>query len=84
MAASGLLYRKPHTLRHTYASLLLAQGVSTVYVKEQLGHYSIQVTVDLYGHRLPQATRFVDQLDCLAPIVTPASPTLQVVVAGEQ
>ena len=74
MAASGLRYRKPHTLRHTYASLLLAQGVSMVYVKEQLGHHSIQITVDLYGHRLPQATRFVDQLDCLPSDITPTLP----------
>ena len=72
---AGLRYRKPHTLRHTYASLLLAQGVSMVYVKEQLGHHSIQITVDLYGHRLPQATRFVDQLDYLPSDVTPTLPS---------
>jgi len=39
-----------HDLRHTFASLLLQQGESPVYVKEQMGHSSIQVTVDLYGH----------------------------------
>jgi len=31
MQARGLSYRKPHTLRHTYASLLLADGVSMTY-----------------------------------------------------
>jgi len=40
---------KLHGLRHTYASLLLSKGVSPVYVKEQLGHHSIQITVDIYG-----------------------------------
>jgi integrase len=32
MVASGLPYRKPPNLRHTYASLLLAKGVSITYV----------------------------------------------------
>jgi hypothetical protein len=52
------------TLRHTFASLLLQQGESPVYVKEQMGHSSIQVTVDLYGHLIPGGNRqAVDRLD---------------------
>jgi integrase len=39
-----------HTLRHTYASLLINQGESIKYVSKQLGHASIQITADLYGH----------------------------------
>ena len=46
-----------HDLRHTFASLLLQQGESVVYVKEQLGHGSIQITVDTYGHLIPGANR---------------------------
>ncbi len=42
-----------HTLRHTYASLLIMRGENLAYIKEQLGHSSIQVTVDLYGHLIP-------------------------------
>ena len=42
-----------HDTRHTYASLLLRMGESLVYVKEQLGHSSIQITVDTYGHLDP-------------------------------
>jgi integrase len=42
-----------HDLRHTFASLLLSQGKSPAYVKEQMGHSSIQVTVDIYGHLIP-------------------------------
>jgi hypothetical protein len=35
-----------------------------VYVKEQMGHSSIQVTVDIYGHLIPGANvSFVDKLD---------------------
>jgi len=39
----------PHGLRHTFASLLLQEGESPHYVKEQLGHASITLTVDTYG-----------------------------------
>jgi integrase len=41
----------------TFATLLLMQGQSPVYVKEQLGHSSIKVTVDIYGHWIPGANR---------------------------
>jgi integrase len=41
--------------RHTYASLLLRRGVPIAYVSRQLGHSSIQVTVDLDGHFVPGA-----------------------------
>lgn len=43
------LHFTPHCLRHTYASLMLQQGESPAYVQRQLGHASIQLTVDTYG-----------------------------------
>jgi integrase len=46
-----------HDARHTYASLMLRRGVPPAYVSRQLGHSSIQVTVDLYGHFIPGADR---------------------------
>ena len=53
-----------HDLRHTFGSLLIQSGASIVYVKEQMGHSSIQVTVDTYGHLIPGANvSFVDRLD---------------------
>jgi integrase len=53
-----------HDLRHTYASLLLQQGESPAYVKEQMGHSSIKITVDTYGHLIPGSNRqAVDRLD---------------------
>ena len=42
-----------HDIRHTYASLLLQAGESMVYVKEQMGHSAIKMTVDVYGHLIP-------------------------------
>jgi len=53
-----------HDLRHTFASRLLQNGESVVYVKDQLGHHSIKVTVDVYGHLVPGANKAaVDRLD---------------------
>jgi integrase len=40
-----------------YASWLIANGESLVYVKEQLGHHFIQITVDTYGHLILGANR---------------------------
>jgi integrase len=48
-----LRVRNPHDLRHTYASILLMANKSPAYVKEQLGHSSIMMTVDIYGHWIP-------------------------------
>jgi len=51
-------------LRHTYASLLMQDGVSLAYIRDQLGHHSIKVTVDIYGHLAPQGDKAaVDGLD---------------------
>src|SRR5437016_6260982 len=44
-----------HDLRHFFASLLISQGLSPKYVCDQLGHSSIQVTFDTYGHLFPKA-----------------------------
>lgn len=53
-----------HDLRHTYASLLIQDNRSLAYIKDQLGHHSIQVTVDIYGHLVPGANKeVVDSLD---------------------
>ncbi|MEV0398855.1 tyrosine-type recombinase/integrase [Actinoallomurus sp. NPDC050550] len=42
-----------HTLRHTYASLQIAAGTSLTALQRRMGHGSIQVTSDIYGHLLP-------------------------------
>ena len=53
--------------------LLFQQGESLAYVKEQMGHHSIQVTVDIYGHLVPGGNKTtVDRLDDLA---VPSSAT---------
>ena len=46
-----------HVTRHTFASLLIQQGESLAYVRDLMGHSSIQVTVDYYGHLVPGGNR---------------------------
>jgi integrase len=46
-----------HDLRHTYASLAIQRGVPLLTVSRQLGHSSIAITADIYGHLVPDATR---------------------------
>ncbi|MEI6127738.1 MAG: site-specific integrase [Pseudomonadota bacterium] len=61
---AGLRRIRIHDMRHTFASILLAQGEPLPYVRDQLGHHSIQITVDTYGHMIPGANRSaVDKLD---------------------
>jgi integrase len=51
--AARIRVRNPHDLRHTYATLLLMDHYSPAYVQKQLGHSSISITVDVYGHWIP-------------------------------
>ena len=46
-----------HDLRHSCATLLLAQGVPLVVVRDTLGHTQISTTADIYGHVLPETHR---------------------------
>jgi len=49
---AGLGHWHPHELRHSGASLSLAQGTPLYVVSEVLGHASIAITKDVYGHLL--------------------------------
>ncbi len=42
-----------HECRHTFASLMIAAGVNAKALQTFMGHSSIQVTFDLYGHLMP-------------------------------
>ncbi len=51
--AAGLPKIRLHDLRHTHASLALRAGVHPKVVSERLGHSSISITMDTYGHAIP-------------------------------
>jgi integrase len=57
LTKAGIRRIRLHDLRHTYASLLIQQRESLAYVRDQMGHCSIKVTVDTYGHLVPGANR---------------------------
>jgi integrase len=44
-----------HGLRHTHASILLASGLPVLTVSKRLGHSKASMTLDIYGHLLPNA-----------------------------
>lgn len=47
---AGLQPLRFHDLRHTHAALLIAQGEHPKVIQSRLGHSSIRVTLDTYGH----------------------------------
>jgi integrase len=42
-----------HEARHTFASLMIAAGVNAKALSTFMGHHSIVITLDLYGHLMP-------------------------------
>lgn len=64
--ATGLPYRKPHAMRHSYATWLLEAGADIRWVKDQMGHASIGETEGTYGHLVRERhERDVDHLDAV-------------------
>jgi integrase len=44
-----------HECRHTFASLTIAAGVNAKALSSYLGHASITITLDRYGHLMPES-----------------------------
>ena len=82
---AGLRRIRFHDLRHTYTSLLIAHGAHPKYIQAQLGHASIQTTLDRYGHLMPQLhqaeAQKLDQL-VFGQEAAPPARRLQAVRAG--
>ncbi len=57
LAKAGLQKRRFHDLRHSCATLLVAQGVSPRVVMDILGHSQIALTMNTYTHVLPELKR---------------------------
>jgi integrase len=47
---AGLPRIRFHDLRHCFASLLISQNENVKYIQAMLGHASITMTLDIYGH----------------------------------
>jgi integrase len=71
---AGIRRVRFHDLRHTFASLLIARHESPKKIQALLGHHSIQVTMDIYGHLYTEGSRkVVDALD--DPVIDHESTT---------
>jgi len=64
-AAVGLEPVGLHDCRHTYAAFMIAAGINTKALCTYMGHSTITVTLDRYGHLLPgnehEAANLLDQ-----------------------
>lgn len=56
---SGLKF---HELRHTQATLLIANGTDIKTVQHRLGHSKASVTLDMYAHAMPENDRDASEL----------------------
>jgi integrase len=48
-----------HDLRHSCASLLIDKGANILFVSKQLGHSSVQFTLNTYAHLYPSTEKTV-------------------------
>ena len=63
----GLPYIHPHKFRHTFASILLSNGVDVLTVAKTLGHANTTTTLDTYGHAIEDAKRKAAQ--CISDVI---------------
>lgn len=63
-ASVGLAGVTPHDLRHTAVALAIAEGAHPKAIQARMGHSSITVTLDRYGHLFPEVdTTIAGRLD---------------------
>jgi len=64
-AAAGLAPIGLHECRHTFASFIIAAGVNAKVLSTYMGHASVTITFDRYGHLMPgneaEAARLLDR-----------------------
>jgi integrase len=81
-----------HECRHTFASLLIDSGANPKAVQEFMGHGSIKVTFDTYGHLFPGSRDEVrERMDSYlarcasgAPVSSPKQPAAAVTEEGSE
>ena len=51
-----------HSLRHTFASLMIADGTPLVVVSRRLGHAQVSTTANIYSHVIASADEKAAQI----------------------
>ena len=62
---AGLRHVSFHSLRHSNASLRIQAGQNIKYVSDQLGHSTIKITLDVYGHLFDDVNFTKQQVEML-------------------
>jgi integrase len=76
--AAGLNPILPHQCRHTYAAYMIAAGINPKALQTYMGHSSITITLDRYGHLLPgNETHAANLLDTYLDHHTTPHPSQQ-------
>ncbi|MBI3797502.1 MAG: tyrosine-type recombinase/integrase [Deltaproteobacteria bacterium] len=64
LSTAELSYFPTHSLRQPFASRLIQNGATLLYVQQAMGHHSAAFTLQVYGHFQPTGNRSaVDKLD---------------------
>jgi integrase len=68
MKGAAIPLRKPHSLRHYFASKLIDSGYDGMALRAQIGHADLAFTVKVYGHLLNRHTRVTKDVDRMANV----------------
>lgn len=81
LTAAGVAKARPYDLRHSFASLLLHEGRSVIYVARQLGH-DARLTLTVYGHVVEELDG-TPQIDATSAIGAARAAHVRVSFASE-
>lgn len=75
----GIDYKKFHTLRHTFASILFKSGASLLEVKNILGHSDSKITEKIYIHIFPESKKTsINKLNIYIPKITKSGKSREI------
>jgi integrase len=77
LRGAGLRQVSFHSLRHSNASLRICAGQNIKYIQGQLGHASIKMTMDVYGHLVDDSDFNRKQVELLEPVRNPLEKPIE-------